>query len=79
MSISLPPELSKKSAVAISLLRHPTTTNCLACLDRHLPPDPRPGHWVLTQFANRGGSQKTRAPFALFLLGHGAATLLSVA
>jgi AcrR family transcriptional regulator len=46
------------------------------------PDRPRPGRaWVLTQFANRFGGRPedyARAFYAMFLLGHGAATLLSV-
>jgi len=46
------------------------------------PDQPRPGRaWVLTQFANRFGGKPedyARPFYAIFLLGHGAATLLSV-
>jgi AcrR family transcriptional regulator len=46
------------------------------------PDQPRPGRaWVLTQFANRfGGNPEdyARAFYAIFLFGHGAASLLSV-
>jgi AcrR family transcriptional regulator len=46
------------------------------------PDQPRPGRaWLLTQFANRFGGRPEdyeRAFYALFLLAHGAATLLSV-
>ena len=46
------------------------------------PNQPRPGRaWVLTQFANRFGGKPedyARPFYAIFLLGHGAATLLSV-
>jgi AcrR family transcriptional regulator len=46
------------------------------------PDRPRPGRaWLLTQFANRFGGKPedyARPFYAIFLLGHGAATLLSV-
>jgi AcrR family transcriptional regulator len=46
------------------------------------PDKPRPGlAWLLSQFANRFGGKPqdySRSVYALFLLSHGAATLLSV-